>query len=167
MLNGSFLKGGDGREEERKGWCGFWRFWREQMYSRGVLLEYTLIYGAGGRWWGGVKVEVEVGTMCSRGSFTSWHSELRGRHPPPPLAAADAIGRWGGGGWPACRTSVWARPPWTCFPPRSSQWHRSCQSCHNPALWSQLGFSGRESITTIRTLQRFNGWEGWERCFTF
>lgn len=66
--------------------------------------------------------------------FTSWHLWLRRQHPPPPLAAVDATGRWGGGGWPACRTSVSARPPWPCFPPGSSQWHRSCQSCHNPGL---------------------------------
>lgn len=45
------------------------------------------------------------------GSITSWQSELRGPHPPPPLAAADATGRWGDGGWPACRTSVSAQPP--------------------------------------------------------
>lgn len=75
--------------------------------------------------------------------FTSWQSGLRGRHPPPPLAAVDATGQWGDGGWPACRTSVSARPLWTCFLPRSSQWHHFCQSCHNPALWSRLGFSGR------------------------
>lgn len=73
--------------------------------------------------------------------FTSWHLWLRRRHPPPPLAAVDAIGRWGGGGWPACRTSVSARPPWPCSPPGSCQWHRSCQSCHNPGLWLQPGFS--------------------------
>lgn len=77
------------------------------------------------------------------GGFTSWHSGLRERHPPLPLAAVDATGQWGDGGWPACRTSVSAQPLWTCFLPRSSQWHHSCQSCRNPALWSQLGFSGR------------------------
>lgn len=93
-----------------------------------------MVGNAWGRW-----VEEEVGfgggaAMCSGGSFTSWHLGLRQRHPPPPPAAADATGRWGDGGWPACRTSVSARPLWTCFPPGSSQWRRSCQSCRNPAL---------------------------------
>lgn len=113
-----------------------------------------MVGNAWGRW-----VEEEVGfgggaAMCSGGSFTSWHLGLRQRHPPPPPAAADATGRWGDGGWPACRTSVSARPLWTCFPPGSSQWRRSCQSCRNPALWSQPGFSGENKRK--KTLRKIN-----------
>lgn len=122
------------------GWVGG----GERMNSWGVLLEYTLIWGEmmGDGWGGG------GGDSVFWRGFTSWHSGLRERRPPPPPASADATGRWGGGGWPACRTSVWARPPRTCFPPRSSRWRRFCRSCRNPELWSQRGFSeGNQTVT--------------------
>lgn len=95
-----------------------------------------------GGWWENAWVGIAGGGYdVFWWQFTSWQLWLRRRHPPPPLAAVDATARWGDGGWPACRTSVSARRPWLCFPPGSSQWRRSCQSYHNPALWSQRGFS--------------------------
>lgn len=98
-------------------------------------------------------------------NFTSWHSALLGRHPPLLLAAADATGQSGGGGWPACQTSVSVQPPWTCFPPKSSRWHRSCQSCHNLALWWRLGFSeetGGEHYNLVQNTMKVIGSKGLE-----